>query len=116
MILIVIRSRVRAENAERYYELAEKMGGIARAMPGFISWKSYSATDGERVSIHEWETGEHLRAWKEHPEHRRVQALGRRDFYEEFTINVCENLRTTRFKRPTPSRAQIGTIPGIRLG
>jgi heme-degrading monooxygenase HmoA len=75
------------------------MGEIARSMPGFISWKVYYADDGERVSIHEWESADQLPAWKEHPEHLKAQAFGKRDFYEEYTIYACESPRTTTFKR-----------------
>ena len=99
MVVIVFRSRIRPEHAERYYALADKMAEIARSMPGFISWKGYFADDGERVSIHEWETAEQLRAWKEHPEHLKTQAIGRQDFYEEYTSYVCESPRTSRFRR-----------------
>lgn len=101
MIVIVITSRVRPEFTECYYELADRLGVVARSMPGFISWRSYTSGDGERVSIHKWESAEQLRAWKEHPEHLKAQALGRRDFYDEFTINVCENPRTTSNDRPS---------------
>ncbi|HJR57717.1 MAG TPA: antibiotic biosynthesis monooxygenase [Rhizomicrobium sp.] len=99
MVVIVFRSRIRPETADRYYAAADKMAAIARAMPGFISFKGYFADDGERVSIHEWETPEHLKAWREHPEHLKMQALGRQDFYEEYTSYVCENPRTARFRR-----------------
>jgi heme-degrading monooxygenase HmoA len=72
---------------------------IASSMPGFISLKGpYRNEDGEEFSIHEWQSAEQLRAWREHPEHLKVQALGREVFYEEFTIYVCDNPRTTRFK------------------
>jgi heme-degrading monooxygenase HmoA len=101
MVVIVFRSRIRPENAERYYTLAEKMAEIARSMPGFVSWKAYFAEDGERVSIHEWESAEHLRAWREHPEHLKAQALGRAEFYQEYTSYVCENPRTAQFSSAT---------------
>ena len=99
MVVIVFKTRIRPENAERYYALVDKMAEIARSMPGFISWKGYFADDGERVSIHEWETSEHLRAWREHPDHVRTQALGRKEFYEEYTSYVCDSPRTSRFRR-----------------
>ena len=53
MVIVVFRARVRPDNAERYYALADKMAVLARSMPGFISGKAYTALDGERVSIHE---------------------------------------------------------------
>lgn len=53
MIVAIFRARIRPENADEYYALADDMGQIARAMPGFVSWKGYFAEDGERVSVHE---------------------------------------------------------------
>ena len=99
MIVAIFRARVRSDNADRYYALADEMGEIARSMPGFISWKGYFAEDGERVSVHEWETAEALEAWRTHPEHLRIQKLGRQDFYDEYTLYVMDEPRSSRFVR-----------------
>ena len=99
MILAVFRARVCKEKEQEYYQRAEEMTSIATKMPGFISYKAYTAIDGERVSIHEWETAEHLRAWREHPEHKRMQQFGRDNFYEEYTLYVCDQPRESRFTR-----------------
>jgi hypothetical protein len=42
---------------------------------------------------------EALRAWREHPEHRKAQELGRVAFYAEFQIQVCSVIRQYGFKR-----------------
>lgn len=97
MVVAIFRSRVRAEHAEEYYRRADEMAEIARAMPGFISWKGYTAEDGERVSIHEWASAEALAAWRNHPEHVRMQALGRERYYDEYTLYVCDAPRESRF-------------------
>lgn len=99
MIVAIFRARVRPENAEEYYALADEMGEIARAMPGFISWKGYFAEDGERVSVHEWESAEALEAWRTHPEHLRIQELGREKLYDEYTLHVLDDPRTSKFVR-----------------
>jgi heme-degrading monooxygenase HmoA len=99
MIVAIFRARVRPDNADRYYALADEMGEIARSMPGFISWKGYFADDGERVSVHEWESAEALEAWRTHPEHLRIQELGRQDFYDEYTLYVMHEPRSSRFTR-----------------
>jgi len=99
MIVAIFRARVRADNASEYYALADEMGAIARSMPGFISWKGYFSEDGERVSIHEWETPEALEAWRTHPEHLRIQERGRLDFYDEYTLYVMDEPRTSHFRR-----------------
>ena len=36
------------------------------------------------ASLVEFESPEHLRAWREHPEHREAQRIGRERFYEEY--------------------------------
>jgi len=97
MVVVVFRSRLRDASSADFQQLAERMHALAASMPGFISYKVYVAEDGERVSIHEWESAEHLRAWREHPEHRQAQERGREDFYSDYTLYVCEDPRTSRF-------------------
>jgi heme-degrading monooxygenase HmoA len=51
------------------------------------------------VSVIEFESEEALRAWREHPEHRKAQELGRAAFYAELQIQVCSVIRQYGFKR-----------------
>ena len=99
MVVVVFRSRIRPEDPDGFQALADRMLTLAQSMPGFISYKAYRADDGERVSIHEWETAEHLRAWREHPQHVAAQKLGRERHYEEYTSYVCEAPREARFSQ-----------------
>ncbi len=69
MIMTIFRSRLRLEHKAVYYEMAAKMRELAEKMPGFISFKTFKAEDGERVSIIEFASEETLRAWREHPKH-----------------------------------------------
>jgi heme-degrading monooxygenase HmoA len=97
LVIAIFRSRVRPESLDAYLEYADEMADIARSMPGFISWKAYFAEDGERLSFHEWESEECLRAWREHPQHVAAQRRGRADFYEEYTLYVCSSPRESRY-------------------
>jgi heme-degrading monooxygenase HmoA len=99
MVITVFRSRLRSEHADEFQRLADRMLQIAQSMPGFVSYKVYAAPDGERCSIIEFESPELLKAWREHPEHREAQRLGRELFYEEYTLQVGEPARESRFKR-----------------
>ena len=89
MLLTVFRSRLRPEQAAEYAVVAAPMEELARAMPGFLSIKGFTAADGERVSIVEFADEETQRVWREHPEHREAQRLGREKFYATFRIQVC---------------------------
>lgn len=46
-------------------------------MPGFVSYSSSTSADGEDVAVIEFESHETVAAWREHPEHREAQRLGR---------------------------------------
>jgi heme-degrading monooxygenase HmoA len=99
MIVTVFRSRLQPEYAAEYSECATQMRALAEGMPGFVSFKTFQADDGERVSVIEFASEEALRTWREHPEHRKAQELGRAAFYAEFQIQVCTVIRQHGFKR-----------------
>ena len=99
MVLVVFRSRIRSENAGEFQALAEEMMSLAQAMPGFISYQVYVSEDDERCSIIEFDTPEHLKDWREHPEHRAAQKRGREHFYESYSLHVCEPDRESLFRR-----------------
>ena len=89
MIVTVFRSRLRQEHGDEYARVAEEMKALARTMPGFVSMKSFTAPDGERVSIVEFDSQAGHAAWRDHPAHREAQRLGREKFYSEYRIQVC---------------------------
>ena len=98
MIVTVFRARVRADaDMATMAALGERMHAIATAMPGFISYKDYSAEDGEAVTVVEFASEPELLAWRNHPEHRDAQERSRREFFSEYTIQVCRMERGYRF-------------------
>jgi heme-degrading monooxygenase HmoA len=99
VIVTVFRARLRPENAEAYFKLAGELGVEAAAMPGFVSRKVYVAEDGERLTIVEFESEETHRAWAENHRHRAAQKLGREQFYSEYSIQICQTLRTSTLGR-----------------
>ena len=103
MVIAVFRARVKPDCLEDYERQADVMAQKATVMPGFVSYKIYTSPDGERLSLHEWESAEQLRAWREDPEHVQMQEYGRQNFYEEYTLYVSESLRESRFPRSEPS-------------
>lgn len=95
-VITVFRSRLREEYRSEYEAWAERMDSLARTMPGFRSIKTFHAADGERVSIVEFDSEECSSAWRDHPDHRMAQALGRERFYAEYEVSVCRPLRRRR--------------------
>ena len=95
MLITVFRARVKPELQAEYMPWVARMKTLAMTMPGFISHKAFAAEDGERVAIVEFESEETQRAWRMHPEHIEAQKKGRKDFYIEYRVQVCEVLRDT---------------------
>jgi heme-degrading monooxygenase HmoA len=99
MVIAIFRSRLRPESAAEFQKLAGEMMALAESMPGFVSYKSYTAEDGERCSIIEFETHEQLLTWRNRAEHRDAQRIGRDRYYEEYSLHVTEPVRESRFER-----------------
>jgi len=100
MVVIVFRSRVRPGIEDAIGSVGARMYELASAMPGFVSYKDFAAEDGENVTIIEFDTLEHLAAWRDHPEHKQVQEMGRQRFFDEYHIQVCTMVRESAFKAP----------------
>lgn len=101
MVVIVFRTRLREGiNEQELATIGARMYEIASAMPGFISYKDFTAEDGESVTIVEFESLDTLAAWREHAEHRVAQQRGRDEFFAEYHIQVCTPVRDYSFRQP----------------
>jgi len=99
MIVTVFRSRLRPESTEEYGRWAARMSELAPTMPGYISHKGFTAPDGERVTIVEFENEEGVRGWSQQAEHIEAKKKGRADFYSEYKIQVCTVQRESVFPK-----------------
>jgi len=99
-ILTVFRSRLRSDihPGAEYGPMAADMEAAARAMPGFVDVRGYTAPDGERVTVVVFESKATHDAWRDQFEHRRAQRAGRERFYAEYQLQVCEVLYERRFE------------------
>jgi heme-degrading monooxygenase HmoA len=99
LFLVVFRNRKRADMDDAAYGAdAARMQELARAQPGFISFKSYTADDGEVIALSEWENEEAARAWGRDAEHLTVQGRGRAEYYASYTLFACADPRVHRFE------------------
>jgi heme-degrading monooxygenase HmoA len=100
MFLVVFRNRKRRGiDAAAYEADARRMEDLARRQPGFISFKSYVADDGEMISISEWTSEAAVHAWGAHPDHAAIQQRGKTEYYEDYTLYSCERPGVRRFDR-----------------
>ena len=97
MVITIFRSRLRPEATKEYYELAPKMGELAKTMPGYIAHKVFIAEDGERLTLVEFADESSQQNWRMFPQHVEAQKKGRKDFYAEYKLQICNVVRETSF-------------------
>jgi heme-degrading monooxygenase HmoA len=98
--MTIFRSRRRDGVEEAYLGLAAEMEAAARAMPGFVDYKTFGAEDGERVTLVTFDSPASQRAWREDRRHRAAQRRGRDEFYLEYSVQVGECAHVSQWRRP----------------
>ena len=89
-ILTVFRSRLNVGVEDLYNTLAEEASVLARAVPGFLEEKTFTATDGERVTVVLFADHISHQTWRDHPRHQEVQTIGRTKLYAEYCVYSAE--------------------------
>jgi heme-degrading monooxygenase HmoA/ketosteroid isomerase-like protein len=99
--VIVFRSRLRDGVADDYNRHADAVYNRAITMKGFVDSRDFMAEDGERLALIEWDTAENLAEWRDEPSHRAAQQMGRDRYYSEYRIQICSELRSSKFDGTT---------------
>lgn len=99
MIITVFRSRLDPAQTDTYAAMAQTMKALVEKMPGLVSYKTFEAKDGERVTIVEFADEASHNAWRDHPAHRKAMELGKAKFYEEYKVQVCSLIRESVHRR-----------------
>ena len=106
MVITLFWNRLRedlgAEGLADYHENKERMLALAQGYPGFVSIKTYTAEDGERLSVVMFESEEQQAEWRSDPEHLEVQQRGRDRYYEEYRLMACAPVREYSWRREAP--------------
>jgi len=113
MILTVFRSRLNEAFSDDYDQHVRTTSALAEQMTGFLGHKMFTAPDGERVTLVEFDSMENQRAWSLSAEHKAAAIAGRRGFYSEYRIQICTVDRDARFvatqRSPVPAQARAHT-------
>lgn len=98
MPITVFRARLDEAYWDEYLEIAKEMDALVRTMPGYVSHKRFTADDGERVTIVEFEDEGSQRGWAENELHLQARRFGREKGFSTYDIAVCEVTR--RYLKP----------------
>lgn len=87
------REGVSEEVMQDYLETRGQILELSKSHAGFISQKTYTAEDEERLTVVQFEDEASLDAWRNLPQHRAAQKKGREEFYEFYRIEVLTRQR-----------------------
>lgn len=91
MYAVIFRS-VRTPHFEALYqEHSSRMETLVKSIKGYINHHSQrDAQTREGITISYFDSLKAIKAWRDHPEHRATQELGRTHFYESYDVKVVK--------------------------
>lgn len=98
-LIILFRSKLTDQAGEDYQAMNDELESLVRQNPGFIDVKSYTAQDGERLTVVWWRDEESLTEWRNLMRHREAQNTGRQKWYEYYKLEVASVVRVKSFTR-----------------
>jgi heme-degrading monooxygenase HmoA len=98
-VTTVFRSRRKPDAEAEYHRASHEMRQRARAMPDFVEFKTFTAEDGEKVSLITFATSDAQRQWRDDLRHRAADQRGRDAFYLGYSVEVGECTYVSQWKR-----------------
>ena len=98
-VITIFRNRLVEGAGAEYAALAPHIAQLAQSMPGFIDSKTFTAHDGERVTLVTFANQEAHNGWRDHPEHVAARARGVEEFYSTYSIQVGTVTYSNQFVR-----------------
>lgn len=95
MVAMIFEFTANDEHFEEYMREAAALRPLVSSIKGFISVERFESktTPGKYVSIGFFEDENALREWRNMPEHRRVQQLGRARLFQDYRLRIASVIR-----------------------
>lgn len=91
MHVVIFRAKLRRAMTEKssleYVSVAKKMRQRAIEHFGCLDFVSMTESDQE-LAVSYWKNEAAILAWRQDPEHQHAQALGKKFWYDEFSVDV----------------------------
>ena len=84
----IIFTSIKREPAEGYENMANYLNKLLPKQKGFLGYETARENIGITVSY--WENLEDVKAWKENEIHIKAQEIGKRIWYEDYTVRIAK--------------------------
>ena len=91
MYAVIFRAEIN-ELDETFAEMAARMRDLAINKYGCVEFTAVTQGKQEIAKFY-WDNQDQIKAWKQDPEHREAQKLGRSKWYKSYRVQVVEVIR-----------------------
>jgi heme-degrading monooxygenase HmoA len=98
-IAVIFVSQRTADDADGYAGAAAAMEPLAARQPGYRGIASARDAGGFGITVSYWADEASAKAWRDHPEHERIRALGRARWYDSYEVVVGTVTRRYDWRR-----------------
>ncbi len=88
--VVIFSSKHSGKDTDGYQEMAQWMIDLVEQQPGYLGMFTARGEQGFGVTVSYWADREAAAAWRQVAEHQSAQDLGRRKWYSQFRVQVCE--------------------------
>lgn len=88
MFVVIFRATVKQLDS-RYSTTAARMRELALSEFGCLEFTAVTEGDTE-IALSYWPSEAHIKAWKDHPEHRAAQKMGRDRWYSSYSVQIAK--------------------------
>ncbi len=101
MIIAIVEFQLRPGTESIFEEALKKMQQRVKRYDGFLGEAPFRSLDDEQTALNlfYWRDRESMKAWREDPEHRETQQLGRDECFTSYKIQICEVEREYNWTR-----------------
>jgi heme-degrading monooxygenase HmoA len=115
MLVVIFEVQPEPGRTGEYLKLAQHLRPMLEKIDGFLDVERFASrrTEGRLLSLSTWRDEQALVQWRSHAEHRRVQARGRTEVFQDYRLRV--GMVTADTKPPTGARAEQAPSDATRI-
>lgn len=86
---VIFKSK-RTSGDAGYTEMSHTLLDAVKKIEGFLGADSVRDSDGVGITVSYWRTLESIEKWKHDVMHSQGKEMGKKRWYEEYTIRICK--------------------------
>lgn len=96
----VIFTSIRTKDDNGYDSKSDEIVNIVSKQKGFLGAESVRDSDGFGMTVSYWDSLESINEWKKDIDHIEAKKTGKKVWYKEYMIRICEVKSQNYFQNP----------------